>query len=121
MSNLQDTCSTFGGNTVAYLDRLDGQSAEVVRLIQALPIPPALQSHLHQTWRITRQKLAYFRRELSRSDGELQEELEVLHSTLLPEVISYQIRLGAMMISDTCPDHQYLNQWKSIWSNFDLD
>ncbi|MCP9235670.1 hypothetical protein [Lewinella sp. JB7] len=121
MSNVQDANSSFGNSTIAYIDRLNGQSVRVVAMIDTLPIPPALQSHLQQTWRITRQKLAYFRRELARSDGELQQDLEVLHATLLPEVISYQVKLGAMMIADTCPDQQYLNEWKSIWSNFDLD
>ncbi len=121
MSNLQDVSFSFERNTIAYIDRLNLQSIQVVDLVEGLPLPVPLKSELQQTWRITRQKLAFFRRELARADGELQEELETLHETLLPQVISYQVKMGAMMISDTCVDRTHLDQWKRIWSNFNLD
>ena len=118
MSIRQDTSPNFENKTIAYINRLDVQAAKVEAMAQEIPMPDALRSELQQTWRITRQKLAYFRRELERADGEFIKELEVLHNALLPEVISYQVRLGAMMIGDTCDDHRYLHRWKSIWSNF---
>ncbi len=118
MSIYQDTSPNFENKTLAYINRLDQQSAKVVAMAEDIPMPVALRSELLQTWRITRQKLAYFRRELERADGEFKSELEVLHNALLPEVISYQVRLGAMMIGDTCQDHRYLHRWKAIWTNF---
>ena len=118
MSMYQNTSPEFENSTLAYIKTLDQRSAEVVNLAESIPMPTALRYELLQTWRITRQKLAYFRRELERADGEFRSELEVLHNTLLPEVISYQVRLGAMMISDTCEDNSYLSQWKRIWNNF---
>ncbi len=121
MSNLLDVTFPFERNTIAYIDRLTRQASQVVDMIETIPIPAPLKSELQQTWRITRQKLAYFRRELSRADGELQEELETLHETLLPQVITYQVKIGAMMIADTCSDRSYLEQWKTIWSNFNLE
>lgn len=121
MPSLHDTTPTFDHTTLNYIDRLDDQSSKVVQLVDTLPMPLPLRTEFLQTWRITRQKLAYFRRELARADGELQQDLAVLHSALLPEVISYQVKLGTMMISDTCKDHRYLHQWKAIWSNFDTD
>ena len=121
MSNLQDVSFPFERSTLAYIDRLNRQSGQVVDMIENIPLPRALQAELRQTWRITRQKLAFFRRELARADGELQEDLETLHGALLPQVISYQVKIGAMMISDSCADRSYLHQWKAIWSNFNLD
>ncbi|NJB84745.1 hypothetical protein GGR26_000490 [Lewinella marina] len=120
MSSIQDTSSDFQHNTLAYINRLDQQSAQVVALAEELPMPLSLRLELQQSWRITRQKLAYFRRELERADDGFKRELEQLHNALLPEVISYQVRVGAMMISDTCTDHRYLHRWKAIWTNFKL-
>ncbi|WP_116107869.1 hypothetical protein [Lewinella sp. IMCC34191] len=118
MSVFQDTSPDFQNKTIAYINRLDSQSAKVVAMAEDIPMPQALRSELLQTWRITRQKLAYFRRELERADGEFRKELEVLHNALLPEVISYQVKLGAMMISDTCKDGRYLHRWQAIWTNY---
>ena len=114
----ENTSPDFQNSTLAYINTLDRRSAEVVAMAENIPMPPSLRSELLQTWRITRQKLAYFKRELERADGEFRSELEVLHNTLLPEVISYQVRLGAMMIGDTCQDNDYLHQWRRIWKNF---
>ncbi|PPK85834.1 hypothetical protein CLV84_2741 [Neolewinella xylanilytica] len=118
MSIYQDSLPDYQHNTLDYINRLDQQSAKVVAMAGDIPMPIALRSELLQTWRITRQKLAYFRRELERADGEFRKELEVLHNALLPEVIAYQVRLGAMMIGDTCEDHRYLHRWRAIWTNF---
>lgn len=102
----------------AYLDELSDQARRVVKLVDTIPLPQPLRAELQQSWRITQQKLAYFRRELSRADGKLSEELQQLHSTLLPPVISYQVKVGAMMISDTCGDETSLRDWNDIWKNF---
>ena len=118
MSMYQNTSPEFQSSTLAYINKLDQRSEAVVAMVEKMPMPTPLRSELMQTWKITRQKLAYFRRELERANGEFRSELEVLHNTLLPEVISYQVRLGAMMIGDTCEDHTYLQQWKRIWNNF---
>jgi hypothetical protein len=118
MSNLRDTVPAFETSTIDYIDLLDRKSATVVQMAGDMPMPASLRSELQQTWRITRQKLAYFRRELERADGEMQEELEVLHGALLPNVINYQVKLGAMMISDTCTDRDYLERWNELWKNF---
>ena len=83
-------------------------------------MPTPLKMEFQQQWRITRQKLAYFRRELSRADGELREDLMLLHGALLPEVISYQVKLGSMMIGDTCPDHRFMHRWNAIWTNMEI-
>lgn len=117
MSLYQPALPDYQNQTLAYINRLDNQSAQVVALAENLPMPDALRAELMQTWRITRQKLAYFRRELERADGEFRKELEILHNALLPEVITYQVRLGAMMIGETCADHCYLHRWKAIWTN----
>jgi hypothetical protein len=114
--------ATAGGrldtSLVRYIKQLDQTSASIVDMADDLPMPLPLRSELQQTWRITRQKLAYFLRELERSDGEMQEELTTLHSALLPDVISYQVKLGAMMIGDTCADRNYLDRWNELWNNF---
>ena len=118
MSNSHDGFPAFEDNTSCYIDRLNQQSAEVVKLISTLPIPTELRAELAQTWRITRQKLAYFRRELDRSDGELLEDLRVLHAALLPRVMQYQVKIGQMMIADNCSDTAYLHRWNAIWTDF---
>lgn len=115
MSLYQDTLPDYQDRTLAYLQLLDARSAKVVAMAERLPMPDALRNELAQTWRITRQKLAYFRRELEKADGEFRRELEVLHNALLPEVINYQVRLGFMMITDTCTDQRFLTEWKNIW------
>lgn len=108
-------------DTLNYLNRLDEQSGRVVRLVDTLPLQPALRAELRQSWHITRQKLAYFKRELERADGELREELSLLHHALLPDVISYQVKMGDMMIGDHCAgDHTYLHRYRAIWNNFNL-
>lgn len=115
----QPMATTSAEETLVYIDRLDRQSSQAVKLAETLPMPDALRMELQQTWRITRQKLAYFRRELAKAGGELREELVILHSALLPEVISYHVRLGSMMITDTCDDHRFLHRWNAIWTNID--
>ncbi|WP_420460813.1 hypothetical protein [Neolewinella sp.] len=121
MSNSRDGAAAFEDNTNRYIDRLNQQSLEVVSLIPTLPLPLELRTELAQTWRITRQKLAYFRRELDRSDGELLDELRILHAALLPRVMQYQVRLGEMMIADNCTDDSYLKRWNAIWQNFGME
>ena len=120
MSLYQDTLPDYQDRTLAYLQKLDAKSASVVAMAERLPMPEALRSELAQTWRITRQKLAFFRRELEKADGELRRELETLHNALLPEVINYQVRLGYMMLTDTCSDSSYLAEWKTIWREFTM-
>lgn len=120
MPTTHNVSSPIDQHTLTYLAKLDEQSSRVVRLVDSLPMPAPLRRELQQTWRITRQKLAYFRREFYRADGELQEDLRILHAALLPEVIAYQVKLGAMMISDTCDDRCYLGEWKEIWKNYDI-
>ena len=115
MSLYQDTLPEYQDHTLAYLQLLDARSAKVLAMADSIPMPEALRSELAQTWRITRQKLAYFRRELEKADGEFRRELEILHNALLPDVINYQVRLGFMMLSDTCTDQRYLTEWKNIW------
>ena len=121
MSNSRDTAAAFEDNTNRYIDRLNQQSLEVVSLIPTLPLPLELRTELAQMWRITRQKLAFFRRELDRSDGELLDDLRILHAALLPSVMQYQVRLGHMMIADNCTDESYLQRWNAIWQNFGMD
>ncbi|CAH0999773.1 hypothetical protein LEM8419_01073 [Neolewinella maritima] len=113
-----DDQTGYGDPTATYIDRLNQRALEVVNLINTLPLPSELHAELAQSWRITRQKLAFFRRELERCDGEVQEELRIMHSALLPQVMQYQIKVGAMMIADHCDDKQYLEKWSSIWNEF---
>ena len=120
MSNLHNVSSEFTHGTLAYIQQLDRQSSQVVQLVDSLPMPPTLRTELEQMWHVTREKLAFFRREFTSADGELQKELTVLHAALLPEVISYQVKLGAIMIGNNCSDHRYLQEWKSIWTNIDV-
>ena len=106
-------------SVLRYLTSLQETSQRAAELIEAVPLPRPLQSELHDAWRATRRKLSYFQRELSRSEEEgLEERLVLLHQTLQPDVISYQIRLGSMMIEDSCQDKTYVAQWNRLWTNF---
>jgi hypothetical protein len=120
MSRLHDVSCEFSDNTLAYIQQLDQQSSQVVQLVDSLPLHPSLRSELEQMWYATREKLAFFHREFTSADGKLQEDLTVLHAALLPEVISYQVKLGAIIIGNNCSDHRYLQEWKSIWTNIDV-
>lgn len=110
--------SAFEDETIRYIDGLQTYTQQADQFINTLPLPEALRQELRQTWRITRQKLTFFRRELERSEGELAEELRVLHHALLPQVINYHVRLGELMIADHCDDTTYLQQWQSIWRGY---
>jgi hypothetical protein len=117
MSSLRDTALDYENGTLAYLDQLDRRAADAITIAEDLPLPLALRLELQQTWRITRQKLAYFRREFLRAEGETREELDILHSLLLPDVIDYQIKIGAMMIEDNCGETEHLFRWRKLWTN----
>lgn len=110
--------SAFEDDTLRYIDGLQTDTQRADQFIDTLPLPDVFKQELRQTWRITRQKLTFFRRELERSEGELAEELRVLHHALLPEVINYHVRLGELMIADHCDDTTYLQQWQSIWRGY---
>lgn len=120
MSSVHDVSSEFSDSTLNYIQRLDEQSSQVVQLVDTLPMAPSLRSELEQMWHLTREKLAFFRQEFTCADGKLQEDLTVLHAALLPEVISYQVKLGAILIDNNCSDQRYLDEWKSIWTNMDV-
>ena len=109
----------YQDDTLHYIDGLHRRALRVATYIDSIPLPGELQQELQQTWRITRQKLTYFRRELERSQGELADDLRVLHRTLLPQVIDYHVKLGELMISDNCLDDTYLQGWRAIWQNYD--
>jgi len=120
MLRLHDVSSEFGNNTMDYIELLDERSNRVVQLVDSLPVSDASRTQLRQTWDVTRQKLDFFRREMALADGELQRDLAVLHGALLPEVISYQVKMGEVIITNSCSDHRYLSQWREIWQNFEL-
>ena len=119
MSTLSDGHAAFEDDTLRYIDGLHRRALQVAQYLDTVPLPAALQQELQQTWRITRQKLGYFRRELERSKGEQAEELSLLHRALLPQVINYHVKLGELMIDDNCKDHKHLQGWRAIWKNFD--
>lgn len=106
---------------LTYLDRLDGCACRVGDLLDQTPLPIHLKSVLKQNWRVTRQKLSYFRRELQRSEGEVREDLKVLHHTLLPDVIHYQVTLGTMILDDNCSDKAHIQNWRALWTDYVLD
>ncbi len=82
-----------------------------------LPIPITQQLELQHIWRLTRQKLDYFRRELERADARFRNELEQLHNALLPEIIACQVRLSNCILERFCLDSCFTEQWKAIWLN----
>lgn len=103
------------------LERLGTQATKAKQMIDELPVNSAIRTELKQSWGITLQKLSYFRREMKKADDELRINLGVLHQTLLPGIIKYQVAVGAMMIQDHCDDHRHLHRWKAIWQNYDID
>ena len=115
MSSLQYISSDYRQNTLAYIKRLDIQSKEVMELSKELPIPISQRLELQHTWRVTRQKLAYFRKELERADDAFRQELELLHNALLPEIISCQVKLSDRLIRKFCKDECATERWSSIW------
>ena len=118
MSTISDGQAAFEDDTLRYIDGLHRRALHVAQYIDTIPLPVELQQELQQVWRITRQKLVYFRRELERSEGEQAEELRLLHRALLPQVINYHVKLGELMINDNCDDRHYLQGWQAIWKNF---
>ena len=115
MSSIRDAFPDFQQDTLAYLHRLDVQSAQSIALAEKLPIPPTCRAELCSTWSGTRQRLAYFQDELRRADGEFRLALERLHRELLPDVISYQVRQGAQLMSQNGAGDRFVQRWRTIW------
>jgi hypothetical protein len=118
MLNSPNIAAAVDNPTVAYIDRLDRTSATVVRFLRDLPLRPETRSEMRDTWEATRRKLAYFRHELLRSTGEARENLEVLHRSMLPNVVAYQVKTGTILLRKECRDSRILDRWHALWKNF---